>query len=296
MTGLLSDRIARLRKERGLTQEQLGQLVGVSAQAVSKWEKGGAPDVELLPALADRLGVTIDGLFGRESGPAKNMHRELTQWLCDMPVEQRFRQLYLLLESTAQNVSTLGSQVELARAGVPQALTSCYLSDGSWMRFYIKTDEGLLLGVPSEDLPLYLLLPEPPAGYEAHFGNNEDYRRLFSALSLEGSLEVLRYLYGQKDSYYTASAVSARTGLEKETAERVMAALERCHLLYGTTLELENGSVPVYAAHNNQAFVPFLLFARWLMEKDDAWTIGWTTRTRPILTPPPRKEGKAYET
>lgn len=53
MNCYLSERIAVLRRERGLTQEQLGQLVGVSAQAVSKWEKGGAPDVELLPTLAD---------------------------------------------------------------------------------------------------------------------------------------------------------------------------------------------------------------------------------------------------
>ena len=68
MSNVLSERIVELRKDRGLTQEQLGQLVGVSAQAVSKWEKGGAPDVELLPALADRLGVTIDSLFGREDG------------------------------------------------------------------------------------------------------------------------------------------------------------------------------------------------------------------------------------
>ena len=45
----LSRRISELRRTRGLTQEQLGRLAGVSAQAVSKWEKGGAPDVELLP-------------------------------------------------------------------------------------------------------------------------------------------------------------------------------------------------------------------------------------------------------
>ena len=50
MANILSERIAELRRERGLTQEQLGQPLGVSAQAVSKWEKGGAPDVELLPA------------------------------------------------------------------------------------------------------------------------------------------------------------------------------------------------------------------------------------------------------
>jgi transcriptional regulator with XRE-family HTH domain len=50
MPSILSERIAALRKERGLTQEQLGKLCGVSSQAVGKWEKGGAPDVELLPS------------------------------------------------------------------------------------------------------------------------------------------------------------------------------------------------------------------------------------------------------
>ena len=49
MVNILSEHIAELRRERGLTQEQLGQPLGVSAQAVSKWEKGGAPDVELWP-------------------------------------------------------------------------------------------------------------------------------------------------------------------------------------------------------------------------------------------------------
>ena len=65
MLDQLNERIAALRKERGFTLEQLGQMVGVSAQAVSKWEKGGAPDVSLLPAVADALGVSIDSLFGR---------------------------------------------------------------------------------------------------------------------------------------------------------------------------------------------------------------------------------------
>ena len=60
MLDQLNERIAALRKERGFTLEQLGQMVGVSAQAVSKWEKGGAPDVSLLPAVADALGVSID--------------------------------------------------------------------------------------------------------------------------------------------------------------------------------------------------------------------------------------------
>ncbi len=61
----LGKRIAQLRKEKGLTQEQLAEKVGVSAQAVSKWENDiSCPDITLLPLLADILGVTVDELLG----------------------------------------------------------------------------------------------------------------------------------------------------------------------------------------------------------------------------------------
>ena len=59
--------IARYRKELGLTQEGLAQRLGVTNQAVSKWESGqSCPDIALLPLLADLFGITIDELFGRE--------------------------------------------------------------------------------------------------------------------------------------------------------------------------------------------------------------------------------------
>ena len=81
MPSILSERIAALRKERGLTQEQLGKLCGVSSQAVGKWEKGGAPDVELLPVLAQQLGVSIDALFGLESGDRLDVPEVVGGWL-----------------------------------------------------------------------------------------------------------------------------------------------------------------------------------------------------------------------
>ena len=61
----LGKRIAMLRKNQGWTQEQLGEKVGVSAQAVSKWENDIAcPDIATLPLLADLFGVTVDELLG----------------------------------------------------------------------------------------------------------------------------------------------------------------------------------------------------------------------------------------
>ena len=62
----MSTVIANLRREKGMTQEELAQAMGVTNQAVSKWESAqNCPDIQLLPQLADLFGVTIDSLFGR---------------------------------------------------------------------------------------------------------------------------------------------------------------------------------------------------------------------------------------
>jgi transcriptional regulator with XRE-family HTH domain len=61
---MLGETIYRLRKEKDLSQDELGKLVGVSNKAVSKWETYEAnPDITLLPLLAQSLGVTTDELL-----------------------------------------------------------------------------------------------------------------------------------------------------------------------------------------------------------------------------------------
>ncbi|MBQ7851029.1 MAG: helix-turn-helix domain-containing protein [Clostridia bacterium] len=58
--------ISRLRKERGMTQLQLADALGISYQAVSNWERGQSmPDISKLPELAALFGATIDELLGR---------------------------------------------------------------------------------------------------------------------------------------------------------------------------------------------------------------------------------------
>jgi len=66
---LMRDKLARnisiYRKERGLTQEGLAQILGLSFQAISKWENAQTmPDISLLPQLSKTLGVSIDKLLG----------------------------------------------------------------------------------------------------------------------------------------------------------------------------------------------------------------------------------------
>ncbi|MDO5738220.1 MAG: helix-turn-helix transcriptional regulator [Eubacteriales bacterium] len=62
----LANNIQRFRKSKNLTQDQLAEQIGVSSQAVSKWENGAScPDIALLPELAKIFEVSIDEIFSQ---------------------------------------------------------------------------------------------------------------------------------------------------------------------------------------------------------------------------------------
>lgn len=65
MNLLIGENIRRLRRERGLTQEEAAAHLGISFQSISKWERGdGYPDITMLPALAHYFDVSVDELLG----------------------------------------------------------------------------------------------------------------------------------------------------------------------------------------------------------------------------------------
>lgn len=277
MANMLSERIAELRKERGLTQEQLGQLVGVSAQAVSKWEKGGAPDVELLPALADRLGVSIDSLFGREGGTVNNIDDTLRNWLLSQPEEYRLKRLCRLTWMASQSV--IHQQME--NIGVPDVdyCDSCKVQAGGeeiLVRMAVELKQGLLFGVGAEDFSFMSIFPRPEAGYAAYFAPQEVCRRFFALLARPGCLELMERLHDDPEPhYYVPRVLAKQLNLPPEETEELLAALEGLGMVRKLNLELETGEVSAYIVHENWAFVPFLLFTRCLLEKRDAFYLLW---------------------
>lgn len=75
-------RIKALRLDRNMTQQELGELLGVTSQAVSKWETGLAtPDIVLLPKIAKLFNCTIDSLFFEDS--ALDTHKNKTMARAD---------------------------------------------------------------------------------------------------------------------------------------------------------------------------------------------------------------------
>lgn len=69
----ISENLQMLRKEKGITQEQLAEILGITNQSISKWEVGlSYPDITLLPRIAEIYSVTVDELIGYK--PVKSIN------------------------------------------------------------------------------------------------------------------------------------------------------------------------------------------------------------------------------
>ena len=116
----IGKRIAFLRKEKGLTQEELAQHMGISPQAVSKWENDQTcPDISALPKLARLFGVTVDELLeGKEALPAVRV----------LPPEERKDVKDMLLRITVDSAE--GDKI---RVNLPMALMEIAMEIGMEM-------------------------------------------------------------------------------------------------------------------------------------------------------------------
>lgn len=76
----IGERIAQIRKERGLSQEAFGESLGVTRQSISKWESDSSiPDVDKLLAINKLYGVSIGWILGEDVPPTQEKEQELTE-------------------------------------------------------------------------------------------------------------------------------------------------------------------------------------------------------------------------
>lgn len=91
MNETIGSRIAKFRKAKNMTQEELANMVGVSSQAVSKWENDAScPDISLLPQLSKVLGVTTDELLTGKNDEVKMVPTEQRK-----PLDQLTMRIYV---------------------------------------------------------------------------------------------------------------------------------------------------------------------------------------------------------
>lgn len=123
MKETFGQRFTRLRKQRGFTQEELGEKIGISGQAVSKWENDASmPDVGILVQLSDLLSVSLDELLGREIPSTRIVPAEKRKNIDDMIFRIR-------IDSKEGDKVNINLPMKLVKAGLKLGITMPQIND-----------------------------------------------------------------------------------------------------------------------------------------------------------------------
>ncbi len=269
--------LKRLRKNKGFTQEQLAGAVGVSPQAVSKWEMSSYPDASLLPAVADFLGVTVDELFGREREKAISMNQRVLNYCREAPLEEKIPLMFDLCR--AAFMGSMGSETyaEISE-GVLKATDWEQHSEITW-------EQGWLQARNNGNLQYFLLMPQPEKGYDDVLAYNTEMVRFFEFLGSPDALRALYFLAGRKTTtFFTAKAISNELGISKENAERIIEGLHSFSLVWQA--DISDGADKTEKAYQYLGgcnLVSFLTFARTLIKRPHAFSYQTGGRNSPYF-------------
>ena len=271
----LSANIKRLRLEKNLTQEQLATKLGVSAQAVSKWETSETyPDGALLVPLANELEVSLDELFGNETVTMADISGRIVKLIHNTEAKERF--------NVARDI---GWQIE-------RGLFNCRMEIGK--RYdpneiknqknasYILDDNGFTI-VSNGKEPFFSVFPQPAEGYGRFLNAKDDLQRIFAALSHTDTMNALIYLYQKNENYVFESAVLQRDcEIANNQINAVIDDLLTLKLIWKQELTINGENRVLYYSRPSHKLLAVLLMTREIGYKG-AYSLQSHIRNTPFI-------------
>ncbi len=273
----IGKQIASMRKERGIKQDELANYVGVTAQAVSKWENGGVPDTEVLPKIADFFEVSMDSLFGRNITDYSDLQTVFCNKIRNASIEERFKLVF--------NYCWDMERALFGKIPKDGCIEDYEKELGEQEQTYssIMTDYGFTRMGIANRLQYFLLVPEIRDTETALF-HGVDYLSFFKDFSDENVFNACVML-NQRESHhaFTHNLFVKNMGMEPDQALQVIEILKKYNLLNQTQIEMDDELQTVYKFNPTPSFVAFLIFAREIIQTPNSFSYYSGGRNKPYL-------------
>ncbi len=280
MTNVFSETLQKLRKEKGITQEMLAQSLGVSGQAVSKWENGSYPDGDLIPKIADYFGVTIDYLYGRgdkKSSVEQLILESLQEFAYSENHDRDFEKMMdyaWAMQLSAWRQNTNYNNIRKV-SGKSDEVTASQVYDKAGFSFMRL----------NEDLQFYFLAPAPKDGFDSVLTETEKTSELFRFLGDKTNLKIL-YLMLSLDYQESIEpqTVASMLNIPKEKAEKALSYLTNINGVFMQgKIVTENGkNANIYSARmqNTNLYLMLLIAVYTLIRPPRSFynQIGWSPK------------------
>ena len=268
--------IVKLRKEKSVTQEELASKVGVSSQAVSKWENGGMPDAELLPRIADFFEVSIDTLFGRNLKDQCDFAQVITAQFEDKNEEQKIQTMFKICWEIEKAMFYPGKSESLEE-------TQQSIGDGNQTYSSVICDSGFTRVGIGNRLQYFLLVPESKDKEKAFF-EGIDYTAFFKDFSNQNVFNAMVMLNKRKNrKAFTDNLLVKKMDIDKDTAADIIRILQKYNLIHATQIEMDDEEQEIYTFNPTPSFIALLIFAREMIDRPCTFSYYMANRNQPYL-------------
>lgn len=281
----IGEKISKYRKLKGFTQEQLGESVGVSGQAVSKWENGGVPDTYLLPTISKVLGVSIDALFGVEKKISDYTQDEILDdlfkfCLQKMHCKDNRIDFFKFMFDTIWTVQSayFGNESRLLLKDVVEKNRG-----NSQITSQIINDEGTTYLSLVENFPFFSAVCDTPE-ISKKLLLEKNFSEFFSLLASEDGMKAILFTQSATEtSQYTADMMAKKIGITLERFLEVEPLLVKYGLLNEDSLTLDDSIIKVYHKWSNPEIRPLLMMAYQFINARQCYYDFTCNRTKPYF-------------
>ena len=274
---MIGKNIAELRKAKGVKQDEVARYVGVSAQAVSKWENGGVPDTELLPKIAEFFNVSIDELFGLQNRFA-NIQDVIMDDICKTKSEDCIARAFELCWMIEQSMyGTIFSDPERF-AEEAQAH-----NENDQVYSQVLVDSGYTEMGLFNRMQYFLVVPDAKDKDKALL-QGVDYPAFFKVMSDRDVFNSLVFLHKRESRHlFTEQLLITEVNLTPQKAKEVMSELLRLHVVQKQIAEVDGETMPLYRFQSSPSFVSMLIFAREMIDIPSNFYVYNNGRRKPFL-------------
>ena len=239
--------IAYLRKSKGYTQEELGQKIGVTNQAVSKWENGGSPDLELVPLIATYFNVTTDYLFDMKDSDIVNIDKKVAKYIQSFDLENRMNVVYDL--AFKMSIATRGDEIENQ-----EEFDEMISNDDMFSN--IVGPEGIAITSLAKSNKLFICLPkDDKSDYSKMLLSKDKQRKFCEYLSDEVFYDTLVFLHSRNGGNFTEQLLIDNLNITYDEAKSVLEKMEEYKIVSCSDVPINDTTMKLYAVLTNPQIV-----------------------------------------
>lgn len=250
MMNVIGQQIKKFRIEKGYTQEQLGQL----------------------------LGVSIDALFGNnDESELVNLSRRLSRMSSEDTYRHAFHICWAIEVGLMKDVSLIDQFIGFfsEKSGNKTEGTDYYSK--------LMKNGGISTARISADFRHFFLMTEPAGSIRDHIGDLETLHQVFTLFADKKFLKIIFYMYSRLNTPVAASMISHHTGIGEEELNGCMEKLCKNRLAVKTVIATLDGELDAYQFSQESSVIPLLCFADEIAKRDYCDFMIAFDRTKPLL-------------